>query len=71
MLVVHSKDLVRGHMVGYHISPHVHQPLRNTAPNGNVYGSEGSKTTNGGVTSPSSKDFKQLYEYLINGKYHE
>ena len=53
------------------ISPHVHQPLRNTAPNGNVYGSVGSKTTNGGVTSPSSKDFKQLYEYLINGKYHE
>ena len=37
---------------------------------GNVYGSVGSKTTNGGVTPPSAKDVKQLYEYLKNGKYH-
>ena len=28
------------------------------------------KTANGGVTSPSKKDVKQLYEYLTNGKYH-
>lgn len=51
-------------------SPHVHQPQRNVAPNGNVYGSVGSKNANGGVTSPSAKDVKQLYEYLENGKYH-
>ena len=51
------------------ISPHVHQPQRNVAPNGNVYGSVGTKTFNGGVTSPSPKDIKQLYEYLNNGKY--
>lgn len=53
------------------VSPHVHQSLRNTAPNENVYRSVGSKTANGGVTSPIPKDFKQLYEYLVNGKYHE
>ena len=52
------------------VSPHVHQPQRNVAPNGNIYGSVGSKTGNGGVTSPNSKDIKQLYEYLENGKYH-
>ncbi len=51
------------------VSPHVHQPQRNVAPNGSVYGSVGTKTSNGGVTSPSPKDVKQLYEYLNNGKY--
>jgi len=51
------------------VSPHVHQPQRNVAPNGSVYGSVGTKTSNGGVTSPSLKDVKQLYEYLNNGKY--
>ena len=51
------------------VSPHVHQPQRNVAPNGNVYGSVGTKTSNGGVTSPSAKDVKQLYEYQNNGKY--
>ena len=52
------------------VSPHVHQPKRNVAPNGNIYGTLGTKTANGGVTSPSTKDVKQLYEYLTNGKYH-
>ena len=53
------------------VSPHVHQPIRNVNPkNGNIYGSVGSKTANGGVTSPTAKDVKQLYEYLVNGKYH-
>ena len=52
------------------VSPHVHQPQRNVAPNGNIYGTVGTKTANGGVTSPSKKDVKQLYEYLTNGKYH-
>ena len=51
------------------VSPHVYQPQRNVAPNGSVYGSVGTKTSNGGVTSPSPKDVKQLYEYLNNGKY--
>ena len=50
-------------------SPHVHQPQRNVAPNGNIYGAVGTKTFNGGVTSPSIKDVKQLYEFLNNGKY--
>ena len=52
------------------ISPHVHQPRRNVKPNGEIYGSVGTKTRNGGVTSPTPKDVKQLYEYLVNGKYH-
>lgn len=52
------------------IAPHVHQPTRNEAPNGNIYGGQGSKTANGGVTSPTAKDVKQLYDYLFNGKYH-
>ncbi|WP_231578154.1 RHS repeat domain-containing protein, partial [Dickeya chrysanthemi] len=52
------------------ISPHVHQPIRNVSPkNGAVYGSQGSKTSNGGVTSPSNKDIKQLYDHVYNGKY--
>lgn len=51
------------------IYPHVHQPQVNVAPNGNVYGSVGSKTTNGGVTYPTQRDIKQLYSYLNNGKY--
>ncbi len=51
------------------VSPHVHQPQRNVAPNGSIYGSVGTKTYNGGVTFPSPKDVKQLYEYLNNGKY--
>ncbi len=53
------------------VSPHVHQPQRNVSPNGNVYGTVGRQTINGGVTLPSSKDVKQLYEYLNNGKYHK
>ena len=52
------------------LSPHVHQPQRNVAPNGNIYGSVGTKTINGGVTSPSPKDASQLYDYIYNGKYH-
>ena len=52
------------------VEPHVHQPQRNVTPNGSVYGSVGTKTKNGGVTYPSEKDIKQLYDYLVNGKYH-
>ena len=52
------------------VSPHVHQPIRNVAPNGDIYGTVGTKTANGGVTSPTGKDVKQLYEYIVNGKYH-
>ncbi|MBO5352645.1 MAG: hypothetical protein J6A77_05040, partial [Lachnospiraceae bacterium] len=51
------------------ISPHVHQPQRNVSSDGNIYSSVGSKTANGGVTTPSAKDVKQLYEYLNNSKY--
>ena len=51
------------------VSPHVHQPTRNVDRNGNVYGSQGRKTKNGGVTSPTNKDVSQLYQYLNNGKY--
>ncbi|RDU22653.1 hypothetical protein DWV06_15395 [Anaerosacchariphilus polymeriproducens] len=53
------------------LAPHVHQPTRNVAPNGNIYGSTGSKTANGGVTSPTKLDIKQLYDYLFNGKYRQ
>ena len=42
---------------------------RNVAPNGDVYGKVGKRTADGGVTSPSAKDVKQLYEYLNNNKY--
>ena len=48
------------------ISPHIHQPQRNVAPNGDVFGKVGSKTADGGVTLPGKKDIKQLYEYLEN-----
>lgn len=51
--------------------PHVYQPLRNVAPDNSVFGDVGSKTKNGGVTSPTAKDVKQLYEYIKNGKYHK
>ena len=50
------------------IAPHVHQPIRNPSPKG-VFGTTGSKTANGGVTSPSKKDISQLYSYFYNGKY--
>ncbi|KGR82259.1 hypothetical protein [Lysinibacillus odysseyi] len=40
------------------LAPHVHQPARNAAPNGNIYGGMGSKTSNGGVTTPHAKDIK-------------
>ncbi len=53
------------------ISPHVHQPVRNVSPKtGDVYGSQGTKTSDGGVTSPSTKDIKQLYDHVYNGKYN-
>ncbi|MBD7912105.1 RHS repeat-associated core domain-containing protein [Clostridium cibarium] len=51
------------------LSPHVHQPTRNVAPNGNIYGNTGRLTSNGGVTSPTELDVKQLYDYLFNNKY--
>lgn len=35
-----------------------------------IYGSQGTKTKNGGVTYPTKKDIKQLYEYINNSKYH-
>ncbi|ONK25451.1 hypothetical protein BVE84_08260 [Streptococcus azizii] len=53
------------------LSPHVHQPQRNVSPTGDIYGGVGSKTSNGSVTSPGSKDVKQLYDYLNNGKYRK
>ncbi|WP_413367357.1 hypothetical protein [Lysinibacillus sp. 3P01SB] len=40
------------------LAPHVHQPTRNAAPNGNIYGGMGSKTSNDGVTTPHAKDIK-------------
>ena len=49
---------------------HVHQPERNINPkNGIITGKPGSKTKNGGVSSPSKKDISQLYDYLNNNKY--
>jgi hypothetical protein len=52
--------------------PHVHQPTRGVNPRtGDIYGSQGSKTANGGVTSPTPKDIKQLYDFLFNGKYQK
>ena len=49
---------------------HVHQPTRNVSPKtGIIYGGQG-KNSLKDVTLPSSKDIKQLYEYLNNGKYH-
>lgn len=54
------------------VSPHVHQPKRNVSPKtGDIYGSVGSKTNDGGVTSPSAKDIKHLYDHVYNGKYNE
>ena len=58
-----------GNRVHGGVSPHVHQPFRNVAPNGNIYGSVGSRTGNGGLTFPNARDVKQLYQYLFNGKY--
>jgi len=52
------------------LSPHVHQPIRNVTPNG-ARGTTGTKTRNGGVTKPTQRDIKQLYEHLNNGKYKE
>ena len=54
----------------YGLSPHVHQPVRNTPPNGMVFGRTG-KDVGIDVFSPNKKDIKQLYDYLNNGKYHE
>jgi hypothetical protein len=51
------------------LAPHVHQPQRNVDPSGNVRGSVGSKTKNGGVTPPTRDDVSQLYDCLKNGKY--
>ena len=49
---------------------HVHQPEININPkNGIITGKPGSKTKNGGVSSPSKKDISQLYDYLNNNKY--
>ncbi len=42
------------------LSPHVHQPQRNVTPTGDIYGGVGSKTSNGGITSPGSKDVQTL-----------
>ncbi|MFD0707507.1 hypothetical protein C6H64_23805 [Photorhabdus luminescens] len=54
------------------ISPHVHQPVRNVSlKTGYIYGSQGTKTSDGGVTSPSTKDIKQLYDHVYNGEYNQ
>ncbi|TVX93167.1 RHS repeat-associated core domain-containing protein [Paenibacillus agilis] len=50
------------------LAPHVHQPIRNVK-NGKIRGIVGTKTKNGGVTAPTRKDVKQLYDYAYNGKY--
>lgn len=53
------------------ISPHVHQPTRNISPkDGSIYGGQGTKTSNGGITAPTNKDIKQLYDHVYNGKYN-
>ena len=52
----------------YRLSPHVHQPVRNVAPDGTIYGGTG-KTVGVDTLFPNEKDIKQLYEYLNNGKY--
>ena len=53
------------------ISPHVHQPYMNTAPNGNVYGNVyRSNVGIGRIWYPDTRDIKQLYQYIVNGKYH-
>ncbi|MBH0171447.1 RHS repeat domain-containing protein [Fictibacillus sp. 18YEL24] len=52
------------------LAPHVHQPIRN-AHNGKIRGGVGSKTKNGGVTYPTKRDVKQLYQYINNGKYRQ
>jgi len=50
---------------------HAHQPTRNVnSNNGKITGKPGFKTKDDGVTVPRAKDVKQLYDYLINGKYH-
>ena len=52
------------------ISPHVHHPKRNVnKKTGVIYGRIGEKTKDGGVTYPTKRDVKQLYQYLNNGKY--
>jgi RHS repeat-associated protein len=52
------------------LSPHVHQPTRNVNPKtGEIFGGQGRKTGDGGVTSPGKRDVTQLYQYLFNGKY--
>ena len=48
----------------------MHQPLRNISPDGVIRGRLGRKTFNNGVTLPTLKDIKQLYEHLNNGKYY-
>lgn len=53
------------------ISPHVHQPYVNIAPNGNVYGNVyRSGIGIDRIWYPNTRDVKQLYQYLFNGKYH-
>jgi hypothetical protein len=54
------------------ISPHVHQPTRNVNKNtGEIFGGQGSKTQNGGVTKPGRNDISQLYDLMNNGKYRK
>lgn len=50
------------------LAPHVHQPQRNKTPKG-PRGGTGTKTHDGGVTSPTKKYVKQIYDHLKNGKY--
>lgn len=52
------------------LSPHVHQPTRKVNPKtGEIFGGQGRKTGDGGVTSRGKRDVTQLYQYLYNGKY--
>ena len=52
------------------LAPHVHQPVRNVTPNGEIYGAVG-KDVGINTFSPTQNDVKLLYEYLNNGKYQK
>ena len=50
---------------------HVHQPIRNCRPNGEIHTTLGRKTKDGSVGSPTKKDVSQLYDHLFNEKYKQ
>jgi hypothetical protein len=68
MLMVSLRDLGVTHMVDCH---HMYtNQTRNVNPKtSGIFGGQGRKTGDGGVTSPGIRDVSQLYEYLYSGKY--